>query len=564
MSTPGPVPSRRAFLALAAVLLLAGFAVRAWGIFDRQFLFFDEGVYGCQARYVAGAIRSFPLALRHGWLVHVRGEDAGSEGCKALRDRMEASVENGIYTIYPKETHGLLIALLSLALGDADWVAHAEALLFGLLTLGLVLWVGLALHGPAGALSATLVVALCPLHVMLSRHSLAEADSTFFLVAAVALLRAACRGARSPLRLLFLSGVATGICFTCNFRNAIAPVILWSLYGAELGAPARPLAGLRFRGLVWLCVGMLLPLFAWEAVYRFGQWLLGVPRGYAATYFELVFSWILGQGAPEFGFGEAGALPFFLQEYVGWPVLLCMTLGLWALARKRSADALLLAVPMAWLVAFYELRTRQQCIRYLGPAIPFLALAAGAAVTEAAWGSRVWAWRGAAVRFAVISVLLAQAIAGPHEWLADRAGTRDAFRWLRERRESGDCVRYFCPDNAFGWYYDPPAHRWADLLPPSIRILRKRYEMGTRYIVVTPTAYAHYRMPDYFWPLIQELGRRAPPVEFEHPAGGLPYFAYELHGFGQVVTLADTRQAAQFLAHEGGRIRVYDLSVLFR
>ncbi|MBI3267549.1 MAG: glycosyltransferase family 39 protein [Planctomycetes bacterium] len=552
----------RHFTTLAALVLLAGLVVRGSGICDRGLLLFDEAIYMCQARFLAGAVRSIPLALRHGWVTHVRGQEPMSEERVALRERMEAAVDRGLYTWYPKETHCLLIALFSFVFGDTDWVGHAEGLVFGVLTLVLVLGLARSMYGARGALLAALVLALCPLHVMLSRRSLAEADGIFFLVAAVALARAAISGRPAPFRLLFVSGLSVGLSFTCNYRNVISPLILWSLVAAVAPAPNQPLAGARLRGFVWLSVGMVLPLLAWETLYVASFWLLDVPRSSQATYFELLLRAGTSLGAGKLGVGDLGTVPLFLQEYVGLPVLTLATAGLFLVVLTRRVEVAYLALPLAWGIAFVELRTQEQCLRYLGPLAPFLALAAGAVAGDVACVSRLGRLARAALPSVAAVAVLLHAAMDPHEWLSDRSGARATFAWLRERRESGECVRYFCPDNALAWYYDPPAHRWADFVPKNVENLRRRYEMGTRYIVLTPTVLTHYGMPDFFWPLIQVLGQRSLPREFEHPAGGLRYFAYELHQFGRVKTLEDTRLAAELLAREGTRIRVYDLREL--
>ncbi|MBI3267547.1 MAG: glycosyltransferase family 39 protein [Planctomycetes bacterium] len=573
---------RRGFLLLAAAVLVAGFFVRAWGLFDRGLLLFDEGVYLCQARYVAGAIRSVPDALRHGWLAHVRGEAAQAPARVELRTQMATRVEAGMYPAYPKDTHCLLIALVFLTLGDADWAGHAVGLVFGVLTIGLVGVLGRSLYGDAAGVLAALALALSPLHLMLSRHSLAEADSIFFLVAAVALVRAALADARSPLRVLFFAGLATGLCFTSNFRNAIAPAIVWCAYGAGLLADRRPLGGLRFRGLTWLCVGMLLPLVAWEAAYLTGQWLLGQPYGRFPTYFQLVLHWILIQGAPEVGTGDWSSLPFFLREYVGWPVLLLAVVGGGVLVRARSLDGLYIALPLVWVIGFFELRTRQQCLRYLGPALPFLALAAGAALrvrggseSEAgvgvvvgtelgapAGGARPGPTPGAAwatrCSWAAAGAVLVGAVLGPWEWLGDRSGLPQVFALLRAHREKGECRRYFCQETPFALYYDPPVGH-CEPLPETLAALQERVRQGTRYLVVTSALLRFYRLPDYFLPLLREAHQRSTPMRVPHPAGGLPYLAYEHNMFGQTDTLADTRKAADALAQSGGTVWVYDL-----
>ncbi|MBI3267824.1 MAG: glycosyltransferase family 39 protein [Planctomycetes bacterium] len=548
--------------ACAAVLLLA-LALRVYRLSERGIFLFDEGFVLCEARWYAGALRALPDAFRYAWRVHARSEDAAGE-VAGLHARMEAAVAAGRYPLDAKNTHNFLIGLGNLVFGDGDGIGNAEGVLFGLLTVALVLHLGQALYGPAGGLVSALVLAVCPLHVLLSRGSLAEADMIFFFVAAVALLRLAVTGGRRPLATLFLAGLATGLAFTSNKRLVVAAPAVWSLFGVLLLAPDRPLAGLRFRGLVWLSVGMALPLLGWEAVHRLGAWALA-PQPYAEpeSYFERLLQASSQLGVPASGLGDPDALFFFLREYTGWPVLLLVAAGVLREAVGRRSEGLYLVLPLLWVVGFFQFRTREQAIRYLGPALPFLALAAGAALRGGSEPSRVPALVRRSLPWATAAAVLAAAALGTHEWTLDRSGMGQAFRYLRERRAAGEQVAYFCADPPIAWTYDPPPI-FCDPIPETRKGLRRRYREGVRYLVVTPGLLALYPSPRYLAPLLARMAGVCPPVTFEHPAGRLPYLAYEHHLFGDVQSLADTRAIADYLAKEGGVVQVYDLSGYFR
>ncbi|MBI3267546.1 MAG: glycosyltransferase family 39 protein [Planctomycetes bacterium] len=552
--------------AVAALVVVVGVGLRATGLRDRGLMFYDEGVYLGEGRFFAGAVRSVPLALRYGWLRIFGGEPASSARVEELQVRMRAEVVHGLYPWYPKNTHSFMIGLALLTFGDVDWAGHAVSLVFGALSIALVLLLGHSLYGTGGALLAGLVLALCPLHVLLSRRSFAETDSTFFLLGAVALMRPALRTRRFSLRTLFLAGLSTGLCFTCNHRNAIAPAIVWMLYGTSLLDPARPLAGLRFRGLVWLCVGMLLPLLAWETLYLAAFGLLDVRYGSLRTYFGQILFCANVQGAADFGFGDPESLLYLLREYVGWPILLLVALGLAREIRTRRSELLTVAIPLLWVIVFFQLRAREQCLRYLGAASPFLALAAGAALRSPyeTWATSPRQRRGriAAASVGCVGAVLLSAALTSRDWLSDRSGMARVIAWLHERQTARACRGYFCLDGPLAAYYDPPGDG-CEFLPSTLAALKARYVSGIRYVVVTPTLLLQHKTEGYFWPLLREVEKASPPVRLEHPAGALAYFAHE-HNLFVSSTLAETRATEVVLAARGGTVLIYDLHPYFR
>ncbi|MBI3273432.1 MAG: glycosyltransferase family 39 protein [Planctomycetes bacterium] len=549
-------------LAVGALIVALGLGLRAWGVTERGLAFYDEGVYLSEARFLAGALRSLPAAARYGRLLRFGGGPE-SEEARDLRARMEEATARGRFPKWHKNTHCLLVALCLLAVGDVDWAGHAEGCAFAVATLILVFFFGRALLGDEGALLAVLVLAVSPLHVAVSRGSLAEADSTFFLLAAVTLAHAGTRAtsARRALLRLFAAGLATGLCFTANYRVVVAAPIVGSVYAACVARGAGPLVGMRLRGLFWLSVGMLLPILGWEAVFQAGFWLLRRPiHTGEQTYFTRLGDYVTGQGVRDLGVGECGALFFYSGAFVGLPVVLLAAAGLLREVRAGRAAAAYLALPLVWIVGFFLLRTQEQCVRYLGQAMPFVALAAGAAVrglsSRRQGDGEDWL---RALPAAAAAAILASGLSGRGGIEPDGSGAARAFAFLRESRAAaGAEERYLCEDAGLAYYYDPPGAGCARL-PPTLEGLRRQVRDGVRYLVVTPALVTHFVVPEYFPALLERLEAAGPAAEFEHPIGRTPYFAFELAMFGRAGTFEASRAAARTLARRGGSIRVYDL-----
>ncbi|MBI5366015.1 MAG: glycosyltransferase family 39 protein [Planctomycetes bacterium] len=575
---PAPPPPRRPsrFAALAFLVLALALIPQLWRLGERGIWLADEATYLCEARWLLGAARSLPLAARYAWVRATRGETdpAAARDLADLRARMERNVESGIYPNFCKNTHSALLAVGLALAGDSERAGSSIGVLFGALTVLLVLLAGRALWGEAAGLLAGLALALCPLHILLSRSNLAEADCTFFFAAASALTWMALTGRGRPLTLLFLAGLATGLAFTANNRVAVAAPAIWTLYAIGLaGRPAAlPGLDLRLRGLLWLSVGMLLPLIAWELPYTLACRFLWTPdaQGFHPGFFARQIWYATGQATSGAGFGDPACLVVFLRDYVGWPILLLAAIGL--ARRRRGTDRLDIwaaLVPIAWVYAFFLTRREEQSLRYLMPALPHLAFLAGGALaarapdaTGGAGGAGTWAGVAAPTRraFGVVAAFLALltgAAFGPREWLEERSGFAPAFAWLREQRRLGRGMFYFTEDAQLSWYYDPP-RTWLARAPETIEGFRVAYERGWRHWLVGPGTMSHYRMPPYVQNLLAEVAAASGAYEFDHPAGRLRYFSYE-HNLFITRAFAETDALADRLAVVGGRLRIYDL-----
>lgn len=555
---------RRGFKILACIAVVClGTGVRMIGGANRGLLLWDEGMNLCEARYVAGALHAIPAVARIAWLTGVRGK-VDSPELQRLREEVGQAVAKGSYPCNARETHLLLTAVLLLIVGDADWVGNAESVIFAVLTLVLVFALGCSMYGESGGLLAALVLGLCPLHIFLSRGSLPESDAIFFLLAAVALVRHAVNVDRSPLSRLFLAGLAAGLSFSCNKRLVIVPLVVLSVFvGGQLES-RRPLAGLRARGLLWLCVGMILPLLAWESVYRAAFWLLPVPgQEWRPTYFTTILYAGSALGLPAFGLGDSGSLPFFLGEYVGVGVVAVAISGLLLELSRGKADGLYVALPILWAVLFFQLRSHQQSVRYLGAAVPFIALAAGAVLRPIESLTRICKWGHAGLPWVALAGVLACALADRREWAQDRSGMPQVFAWLHQRCERRDCIGFVTSDAPLAWFYDPTPSTVVVHAFDSEAELYRHFRSGVRYLVVTPNVFLLRPSNPKLWLFLRDLHDHVRPIEFPHPGGRLPYLAHEHNTFSWD-ELAETQRRADQLARYGGTIRVYDLLAYYR
>ncbi|MBI5369320.1 MAG: glycosyltransferase family 39 protein [Planctomycetes bacterium] len=575
---PAAAP-RTGYLLVVALTLFLALALRVVALRERGIVYYDEAMYLLEGRFFAGALRSIPDAFRLSGLP--RGGSADDPAVAEIRARISERTASGVHLVYPKPTHSFLVGCFLLLCGDTEWAGHLESVLFSMLAIILVLILAHAIAGGPAALLAAFLLAIAPLDILLARSSFAEADSAFFLLAAVALLRHAVGGGTRPLCTLFAAGLATGLCYTCNHRNVIAPLSLWLLYAAAPRAPGDALAGRRLRGLLWLCLGMLLPLVGWEALLRVSFEVAAIPPWHRArTYFARLWAYLGGEGGHFAGAGSFASLPEQLWGFVGAPTLGLAALGLAALARRGRFDGLLLAVPLLAACAFYQSRTQQQLVRYLDVWLPFLAIAAG--VGGAALGAALAeTLRAQAVRLVPgvrdgclaacvplstmwAAVLLGTAFSVGHlpELAADRSGYPEVFAWLREMRAQGEGEEYLCDEEATAWYYDPPAWTWCHRLPATRARLEQVCRGRVRWLVLAPTMMGFYPEPAYLRGLIGEMQVAAPPLVVPFPPGALPHFSAEYNMFA-LHTRASSRAVERHLKTWGDKILVYDLRAFF-
>jgi hypothetical protein len=181
-------------------------------------------------------------------------------------------------------------------------------------------------------------------------------------------------------RALIGAGAACGVAFSTHYYAVFLALPLILAIAARFGARGRSTAAIRpsLAGVLTACVwagGAAAVTF-----FALSPFLLVEPR---TAWHDIVANrQIVVDRAATLGTGpfpSAGAyLRLLWTEGLGWPGLVAALIGLAAVARRRPWDTLLLAAfPVTFLLFISHTVAAS---RYLNPALPFLAVFAGAGV----------------------------------------------------------------------------------------------------------------------------------------------------------------------------------------
>jgi len=316
------------------------------------------------------------------------------------------------------------------------------------------------LAGTRAALLAAAAFAVAPLHVLESHRVNPDgAAILLMLLAAHAAVRAADeRGTGRLLAGFALAGLAGATKYTGLLGATVPAGIALAWEGA-----ARP----RRLGLVLVgacvtvavfSVGMLPAAFAWSRVVdalhmmsAFGYTILPPGQGLSGD------GWVFRR----YLYPLLVSLPYIM----GWPAYLLALTGLVAIGRtSRRAQAVVLAaiVPYFLLQGSAPLAVH----RYFLPLLPWLALAAGAAL------DRVWRARRAFGAVLAACVVGYTALLSVSQCARLRLAPRDAVaRMIAERAPAGDAVDrplVVGYQDAVTLVYDPLRPR---LLQPGVRVV---------------------------------------------------------------------------------------------
>ncbi len=226
------------------ILILNGFAFRAWQISSAGLDHFDEGVY------VFSAL--------------------------GLTDSHQP------YRLYPgqfKFSPPLFFSLVGLGYqvfgAPLDRAAILINVLLGTLTIGLIWWVGRTWFGPPAGLAAAALLALSGYHIAFARTSLTDVSFAFFFLLALALIALAIE--RQSFGWAVVAGLAVGLAWNTKYHGWFALAVA--------GGALLPLTGFRyFRGQFTARVFLLWGVIAAVAVACYLPWATYVqmqPGGYA-------------------------------------------------------------------------------------------------------------------------------------------------------------------------------------------------------------------------------------------------------------------------------------------
>lgn len=350
--------ARWAQAAMLAGILLVGAWLRFSGLTRQGFFFWDEAHHWLQAKTCA---LSVSWALRHPARL-ARGD---LSGLRELLVREGGSWPNAV----GKPTFVGMAALSFSLLGGRDYSSLLLSACLGMAVVCLVYLCALRLDGARSALLSAAILSGLGGHVWYSRLGLSCSAATFFLVLGFYRLLAALDEGKDR---CLSAGVLCGLAFTCHDNTAPAIAALSLLLARTGGGRAA-----RF------IAGCVVPISAWEAVYRLRNMLSPVPL---MSYF--------GELAWQASYHEPSLRAFLPGHFLEWLTASSGLFGVSLLAcgwawlaasgrgRRNPLEPALWALgpgtALFWTVAFLWI---PPAARVYSAALPFLCL--GAAV---GWG----------------------------------------------------------------------------------------------------------------------------------------------------------------------------------
>jgi 4-amino-4-deoxy-L-arabinose transferase-like glycosyltransferase len=310
-------------------------------------------------------------------------------------------------------------------LGRATATGRTLTLLFALGTV-LICWLaGRRLAGGRGALVASLVIALAPLHVQHSTFVTVDVPAAFWIAAA---LYATIAGRHA------LGGLASGLAAATKYSA-----------GLVLLVPVASLLGMKERRSAPRAILAVLLLAA-------AGFLLGCPgavlwfRDFAAGIgYEL--NQASDEGLPFFAGTGPGWLFHLLHSLLpglGWPLLLLVLASLVAagIRGRREERVLLIYVVVSFILISLSLK---RFARYTLPLYPAFALLVG-------WAARTY--RG---RIASVLLVAGLALTAGYATLLQSSRLRmdprtEAARWIRTHVPRGSSIALA----SVPWFYSPP------------------------------------------------------------------------------------------------------------
>jgi hypothetical protein len=303
---------------------------------------------------------------------------------------------------------------------DPSGVYHAGRMLgvvCGMATIWLTWMLGTRLAGWRAGAVAALLLAVAPTAVRDAHYVKHDVPVTLAITAAmVMLLRLARVGdaanavvAPPPRTQLLGAGAACGVAFSTHYYAIFLTLPLVLAIAARLGAfgrppgAPRPATGALAAACAWAALGAAVTFFA------LSPFLLVEPR---TAWQDIVANrQIVVDRAATLGSGPFPSLAAYgrllMSEGLGWPGLGAALVGLVVVGRRRPWQAVLLAAfPVAFLLF---LSHTVAASRYLNPALPFLAVFAGAAVALLA-------------RSTLLASVLALLLALPSAWHSHQIG----------------------------------------------------------------------------------------------------------------------------------------------
>lgn len=315
---------------LFIILCIAGY-LRFYGITQRGFIDHDEAAYLLEAKSITSALQIM----------------AGHQPIGQV----------SIGTAHPG--HTFLIWLSSLALGFHDYTGMLVSVVLGILSIGIVFFLGKEMFDTETGLIAAAVLAVSGYHLIYSRSGVAEATLTFFYLMGTFFYYKSRKGQALRRWYLFAAGFCAGYAFTVHYRLAIVFAI-FAMYEMQMYFFEKHPGGHRTklkRGAL-LVSGSLVPPLVFEMPYQVVTLLRGRSFNELQTYFEqLIYRYDTAHGS-----FSLRSLPANMAEYTRY---------LWEIEHPLVTLLLLVGV----IIIFINLTrkfTLENFVLFSGFMVPFV------------------------------------------------------------------------------------------------------------------------------------------------------------------------------------------------
>ncbi|MDI6785206.1 MAG: glycosyltransferase family 39 protein [bacterium] len=347
------------YLSLALIILLACF-LRFYKITSKGVFLTDEGNYLQEAQFIVSGVKSI----------------CDNKDLDNIRSKTK-----GIALRHSKPTHTLLISSIALLQGEVkEYSGCLISVIFGVLSIILLFIIAKDIFNENIALFSALFLTISSYHTMYSREGLAEVDSIFFfLLSFYFYIKSYKINSKNKLLFLAISGLFTGIAYTCNYRLFVIPLFLWIYEICYFISNKSIFTKDTLNRIFILNTCMLLPILLFEFPYHLA--LLVFRRNNAVlpflTYFEQLFDHLFFYGAESgLNLNDILTYPYLIWHLEGPIIFTLLILGIILMFKKISLNMFYFSLQFLIPFLFFSLFEENNA-RHLAISLPAMALISG-------------------------------------------------------------------------------------------------------------------------------------------------------------------------------------------
>jgi len=470
----------------------------------------------------------------------------------------------------PSQGYTMSAAAVMFLVGDGP---HALLLLnafFGTLTVLILYLLCRSLFSPTVAVTASLLLAVSPYHLIYSRSALAHTSAGCAALLGMYLWVLGRDRLWSTRRTFLLSGFACGYAATCHYSVAYYAGIplLMELIAPRLGndsspTPQRIAYQHWFRATVWMCIGFAIPFLALESVFVSARIAASISDSFLPihTFFQgiaqhmklLVHDGTVGDRLIHTD--VAWSMIQYFTHWHGWLALGLAVVGTALSLFKRNASSI-----AAWIVLSTSVILTLQShpiARGLNGCLPLIAICIAVAVNQLIllWPKNPkWSYTSIAI---LMCVLLAPAIRQSVGLLNKRSGLAQACQYINSVQPSKivvPSIRRYGIDLEHSPHEISEAKNWTRTYTPE-QTVQRWLDDGVKLVTVDPQFWhdCPSNVDIQWWLALDQLlkQRFTKVAEYTHMNNYRWEFLAE-GSWGQF-RLEDMNKA------DGGSIRIYDL-----